>query len=185
MLSWFRSRAEDRRRAIDLYGAVVTQARQPVFFASHDVLDTPEGRTALIILLMFPVLERLQAGGPRERRVARYLSETFVTDIDDCLREMGVGDMSVPKKVKRAAQALGERGLSYRRAVASPDPVAALADELAATIPGLEQSPSGARALAEMTLASNARLRAAPLETLVAGSVQLSGTAPAAPLAQS
>ncbi len=184
MLSWFRSRAEDRRRAIDLYGAVVTQARQPAFFAEHGVLDTPEGRTALIILLMFPVLERLQtAGGPRERRVARYLSETFVTDIDDCLREMGVGDMSVPKKVKRAAQALGERGLSYRRAIASSDPVAALADELAATIPGLEQNPSGARALAGMTLSTNARLRAAPLDTLAAGSVQLS--APAAPIAQS
>ncbi len=171
MLSWFRSRAEDRRRAIDLYGAVVTQARQPSFFAGHGVSDTPEGRTALIILLMIPVIERLQAGTKRDRRTARYLSETFVTDIDDCLREMGVGDMSVPKKVKRAAQAMGERGVSYRNAAAGGE--AALAQELAATIPGLSQNPDGARALARMTLETAARLAAIPADQLRSGTVEL------------
>lgn len=175
MLSWFRRRAEDRRTAIDFYGAIVTQARQPAFFASHGVLDTPEGRTALIILLMYPALERLQSAGAREQRVARYLSETFVTDIDDCLREMGVGDMSVPKKVKRAAQALGEHCLAYRRAAGAQDPATALAAELATTIPGLEQNPSAARALARMTLDTSARLGAAPVDQVRAGKVQLCG----------
>ena len=97
MLSWFRSRAQDRRTAIDLYGAIVTHAREPAFFARHGVLDTPEGRTAMIIVLMFPLLERLQGAGARERRVARLVGETFVTDVDDSLREMGVGDLSVPE----------------------------------------------------------------------------------------
>jgi cytochrome b pre-mRNA-processing protein 3 len=63
VLSWFRSRAQDRRTAVDLYGAIVTQARRPEFFDRDGVLDTPEGRTAMIILLMFPVLERLSRGG--------------------------------------------------------------------------------------------------------------------------
>jgi cytochrome b pre-mRNA-processing protein 3 len=154
----------------------VAQARQPAFFASHGVLDTPEGRTALIILLMFPALDRLQAsGGTRERRLARYMSETFVTDIDDCLREMGVGDMSVPKKVKRAAQALGERCVAYRRAAGAPDPATALADELATTIPGLDLNPSGAKALALMTLDTSARLRAAPVDQVLAGKIDFAG----------
>ncbi len=120
----------------------------------------------MIILLMFPLLERLQSGDDGERRLARLLAETFVTDIDDSLREMGVGDLSVPKKVKRAAQALGERCLAYRRGAAASEPVSALAREIGGTVPGLDHHPEGAEALARMTLASLAALRAAPAESL-------------------
>jgi cytochrome b pre-mRNA-processing protein 3 len=161
-----RRRAQDRRTAIDFYGAIVAQARRPVFFERHGVLDTPEGRTSMIILLMFPLLERLQGGEAGERHLARLLAETFITDIDDSLREMGVGDLSVPKKVKRAAQALGERCLAYRRAAASSEPVPALALEIGGTVPGLDRHPEGAEALARMTLASVAALRAVPAESL-------------------
>ncbi|MGE3227854.1 MAG: ubiquinol-cytochrome C chaperone family protein [Hyphomicrobium sp.] len=146
----------------------MAQARRPVLFACHGASDTPEGRTSLIILVMFPVLERLQQGGPRGRRIARLLIETFVTDIDDSLREMGVGDLSVPKKVKRAAQALGERCLAYRRAVRGPEPVAALAAEIAATVPGLENAPAGAAVLARVTIEQIARLEPIPVEEFVA-----------------
>jgi cytochrome b pre-mRNA-processing protein 3 len=156
VLSWFRSRAEDRRTAIDLYGAIVAQARRAEFFARHGVEDTPEGRTSMIIVLAFPVLDRLQAGDGKARRVARLLAEAFVTDIDDCLREMGVGDLSVPKKVKRAAQALGERCLAYRAAIRGADPLAALARELASTVPGLERDPAGSESLARFALAAHA-----------------------------
>lgn len=167
MLSWFRNRAQDRRTAIDFYGAIVTHARQPAFFARHGVQDTPEGRTALIILLMFPLLERLQGGTPAEREIARLVCETFITDIDDSLREMGVGDLSVPRKVKRAAQALGERCLAYRRAAAAPEPVPALARELAATVPGLEGRPEDAEALSRLALSILAGLRAVPTGSLL------------------
>ena len=180
MLSWFRSRAEDRRTAIDFYGAIVAQARQPELFAAGGgpdapgigIDDTPEGRAAMIILALFPVLERLQAGSARERRIARGLSETFITDIDDCLREMGVGDMAVPKKVKRAAQALGENCLAYRRALASPEAEKRLEAELATTLPGLANNPQGATALAKLVLAHVAAVNAAPLDQLLAGSIR-------------
>lgn len=167
MLSWFTSRAHDRRTAIDFYGAIVAQARQPAFFTRYGVVDSPEGRTAVIILLLFPLLERLQAGDTRARRVARFLCETFVTDIDDCLREMGVGDLTVPKKVKRAAQALGERCLAYRRAAGGSEPAKVLAEELATSIPGLENDPRAAEALACYTLGVAADLGAVPAEALL------------------
>jgi cytochrome b pre-mRNA-processing protein 3 len=183
VLSWFRSRAQDRRTAIDFYGASVAQARRPAYFAEQGVRDTPEGRTAMIILLMFPLLERLQAGDAGDRRLARLLAETFITDVDDSLREMGVGDLSVPKKVKRAAQAMGERCLAYRNAAAAAEPVAALAREIAATVPGLENHPVGADSLARATLESLARLRDVPTGSLRAAlaqppEVSLSGGAP-------
>jgi cytochrome b pre-mRNA-processing protein 3 len=169
VLTWFRSRAQDRRTAIELYGAVVAQARKPAFFTGAGVRDTPEGRTSVIILLLFPVLERLGAGDAQANRLARYLCETFITDVDDSLREMGVGDMSVPKKVKRAAQALGERSLAYRRAARGSEPVPALAGEIAATMPGLEENPAGADALARLVLKVLADFGTVPLEHLAAG----------------
>lgn len=152
MLAWLRRKAQDRQRAVDLYGVVVAEARRPVFFTSFGVQDTPEGRAGLLILLLFPVLERLQAGSPGAQRFARFLTETYVTDMDDCLREMGVGDMAVPKKVKRAAQALGERCRAYAEAAAGTEPVPALVAELATTIPGLEASPENGEALARFAL---------------------------------
>ncbi|WP_171946516.1 ubiquinol-cytochrome C chaperone family protein [Hyphomicrobium sp. CS1GBMeth3] len=146
----------------------MTRARQPAFFDVHGVQDTPEGRTALIILAMFPVLERLQGAGTGERHAARLLCETFITDVDDSLREMGVGDLSVPKKVKRAAQALGERCLAYSRAVASQEPPEALSHELAITIPGLDSRTSGAEAIAHATLSFRAALQGIETEKLLA-----------------
>lgn len=179
MLSWFRSRAQDRRTAVDFYGVIVTQARRPEFFGGQGVSDTPEGRTAMIILLMFPVLERLAMETPRGNRLARLLSETFVTDIDDCLREMGVGDLSVPKKVKKAAHALGERCALYRAAASAPEPAAALAAELAETIPGLDRSPRAAEALARYTLRARADIAAAPVSSLLEGRITFPDSAAA------
>jgi len=151
----------------------VAQARQPAFFTRYGVVDSPEGRTGVIILLLFPLLDRLQGGATRARRVARFLCETFVTDIDDCLREMGVGDLSVPKKVKRAAQALGERCLAYRRAAGAPEPTKALAHELATSIPGLEDDPRAAEALACYTLGLAADLDEVSPEALLSGPAAL------------
>lgn len=158
-------------RAIELYGAIVAQARQPAFFTDLSVEDTPEGRTGLLILLLFPVIERFQNGGAEGQRLARLLIETFVTDIDDCLREMGVGDLSVPKKVKRAAQALGERCLAYRRAAAGSRPAEALAQEISLTVPGLAGRDPEARALATLILGRLADFASVPAAALAARDV--------------
>jgi cytochrome b pre-mRNA-processing protein 3 len=125
----------------------------------------------MIILNMFPVFEALQLAGPRGRTVARLVSETFVTDIDDYLREEGVGDLTVPKKVKRAAQALGERCLGYHRALNAPDPAAALAAEIGATVPGLEANPEAAAALARYTLSACKGLSDRPDTDVIAGRI--------------
>ena len=178
MLAWFRRRAQDRQTAVDLYGAVVAEARRPLIFERFGVQDTPEGRAGVVILAVFPVLERLKAGSPRARRVARLIAEAYVTDVDDCLREMGVGDMSVPRKVKRAAQALGERCNAYGKAARAPTPVAALAAELSSTVPGLEETPAGAAALARFALATIERLEAEPEETVLAGRLPFAPLSP-------
>lgn len=169
VLSWFRRRAEDGRRAKDFYGASVTQARRPVFFATMGVSDTPEGRTGMIMLHLFLILDRLRRLGQAGEPLARALTETFVTDMDDCLREMGVGDLSVPRNVKRAAAELRARSLAYRRAMEGSG--AALAAELATTIPGLGSVSDGAEQLARYTCAAARHLDTLPESTLLAGRV--------------
>jgi cytochrome b pre-mRNA-processing protein 3 len=171
VLSWFSSEAQARRTALKLYGAVVAQARQPGFFAVLGVSDTPEGRTDMIILHLFIVLERLNAAGAEGRKTARALSEIFVTDIDDCLREMGVGDLSVPKKVKRAAQAMGERCQAYQRAATSAPDESLLAPEIASTVSGLGADPASAAALARYVLTGRSHVAAMSDSVLLAGEV--------------
>jgi cytochrome b pre-mRNA-processing protein 3 len=117
MLQWIRRRASAGRRAKELYGGVVTAARQPIFYERLRVPDTPEGRFELVSLHLFLALESL---GQQDRTgdVKQRMIEAFVTDMDDCMREMGVGDLSVPKKVRRAAAAFYERASQYRRGLA-------------------------------------------------------------------
>jgi cytochrome b pre-mRNA-processing protein 3 len=121
MLQWFRRRAEAIRRAQELYGSVVTAARQPLFYKDMGVPDTPEGRFELVSLHLFLALESLNQQWSAELDLTQRTIEAFVTDMDDCMREMGVGDLAVPKKVKRAAAAFYERAGAYRRGLSQPE----------------------------------------------------------------
>ncbi len=114
MLQWLRSRSHIRRKAGEIYGAVVAAARQPAFYRQYRVPDTPEGRFEMVALILFLVLERVKQVTPGGAALTQGAIEAFVTDMDDCMREMGVGDLTVAKKVKRAAAAFYERAGNYR-----------------------------------------------------------------------
>jgi cytochrome b pre-mRNA-processing protein 3 len=119
MLQWFRRRTVVGRTAEELYGSVVTAARQPAFYRDNGVPDTPEGRFELIALHLFLALDGIRQKDVAATELSQRTIETFVTDMDDCMREMGVGDMAVGKRVKRAAAAFYERAGAYRRGLAA------------------------------------------------------------------
>lgn len=121
MLRWFKAKAQYRRTAGDIYGAVVAAARTPAYYSALSVPDTPEGRFDMVALTMFLVLEPLKSAGAGGTALAQGVIEAFVQDMDDCMREMGVGDLTVPKKVKRAAAAFYERAGAYRAALSVAD----------------------------------------------------------------
>lgn len=98
MLHWFRRRAEVQRTAEKLYGSVVAAARNPGFYRGMGVPDTPEGRFELVALHLFLMLEGLKGQNAADPELAQRTIEAFVTDMDDCMREMGVGDMVVGKR---------------------------------------------------------------------------------------
>lgn len=121
MLKSFRFRSQTRRKAGKIYGAVVTQSRQPDFYAALGVADTPVGRYEMLVLHLILVLERLRAQGVADSRLDRLLVERFVADMDDSLRELATGDLAVPKKVRRAATGLYDRMMDYREGLAAED----------------------------------------------------------------
>lgn len=156
MLDSFRSRAEMRRKAGEIYGVIVTQARQPNFYAKLGVPDTPAGRYEMVTMHLFLVLERLRRPAGEQAQLPRMLVEAFISDMDDSLRELATGDLAVPKKVRKAATGLYERTVAYRAGLADADG-RALANTFNEHVYGGKVHP-GADSLAKYFLATSAAL---------------------------
>lgn len=119
MFRWFSRRRHLERTAHNLYGSIVAASRRPELFSAYGVPDTVEGRLELLIAHMFLVLERL--GREEENGCAQILVDLFFADMDTSLRELGVGDMAVPKKMRQLASAVNGRWDAYREALATGD----------------------------------------------------------------
>jgi cytochrome b pre-mRNA-processing protein 3 len=116
MLGWLRQRSFTSGIGRKLYDSIVARARAEPFYRDLLVPDTAEGRFELIVLHLYLVLERLRSEGAAGDRLSRAVIEAFVTDMDDSMREFGIGDMGVPRRVKRAAAAVYERSAAYTAA---------------------------------------------------------------------
>ncbi len=115
-----------RRRSIRdaaalAYGRVVEQARQPVFFAGYGVPDTLDGRYELICLHAFLYLYRLKADRPQSAELSQAFFDAMFADLDRALREMGTGDLSVGKHVKRMARGFYGRIRAYQDGIESAE----------------------------------------------------------------
>jgi cytochrome b pre-mRNA-processing protein 3 len=120
ILTRFR-RSSQARSIAALYGAIVAQARSPAFYTSYGVPDTLEGRFDLIVLHLVLLLDRLGRTGDAGRSLGQGLFDEFCRDLDANLREMGVGDLTVPKKMQGFAEAFYGRQAAYLAAFAAAD----------------------------------------------------------------
>ena len=120
MLTWLKSSRDRRQVARSLYGSSVTAARAHNFYAQWGVPDTVQGRFEMIALHVALVLRRLDKEGGAGRRLGLALTEAFVVDMDDTMREMTFGDLAVPREIKRATAALFDRHTAYLAALAAP-----------------------------------------------------------------
>jgi cytochrome b pre-mRNA-processing protein 3 len=114
-----------------LYGAIVAQARLPVFYRSARIPDTLEGRFGVLALNLFAVLHSLAGKGDEGRELAQDLADRFTRDMETVLREQGVGDTVIPKTMRKLAGSSRALLQHYEEAFAN----GRLAEAIAASLP--------------------------------------------------
>jgi cytochrome b pre-mRNA-processing protein 3 len=113
----FRKPRKPLRSTIEaIYGMIVTQAREPLFYRNLGVRDTVNGRFDMLVLHLWIVLRRLR---PMESGavMSQALFDRFCEDMDANLREMGVGDLTVPKRMQAFGEAFYGRTAAYDLAI--------------------------------------------------------------------
>lgn len=144
-----------------LYAAAVAQARQPAFYTALGAPDTLDGRFDLLVLHVHLLCRRLSREGEAGSALAQALFDAMFKDMDRNLREMGVTDPGVPKRIKAMGQAFYGRVAAYENALAGSD--SALAETVARNILGKGAAASAPSAEAQ-TLAAYVRACVAALE---------------------
>jgi cytochrome b pre-mRNA-processing protein 3 len=148
-----------------IYGMIVAQARLPAFYQHYGVPDTVNGRFDMVLLHLWLILRRLRGcadGAP----LSQALLDRFCSDMDDNLREMGVGDLTVPKRMLKFAEAF------YGRTAAYDTGLQAGGDELAQALGRnvlLETDAARAEPLASYVRAAAAGLDATDAPRLLGG----------------
>jgi cytochrome b pre-mRNA-processing protein 3 len=170
-----RFRRNSQARTIHaLYGAIVAQARSVAFYADYRVPDTVEGRFDLLVLHLVLLLNRLgrpaeASGDLGQELLGQELFDAFCRDLDANLREMGVGDLAVPKRMRAFAEAFYGRQAAYLAGLDAADERVfekALARNIFA-----EGNGAGAAQLARYARAAVARLDAQDDGALMRGEV--------------
>lgn len=163
-----RKRQNRRRETIErLYGVIVAQARTPLFYAAWGAPDTIEGRFDVLTLHVWLVNRRLAATGPEGAAWGQELLDLCFEHMDDGLREYGIGDLAVPKKMRSLAEAYLGRAAAYDAALAAGDRVM-LAAALSRNIYGAPDVPA-AGYFADYVFAAAERLNALGSETVIGG----------------
>ncbi len=167
-------RPAHERTGFELYGAAVAAARDPALFETFGVPDTLEGRFEAIALHVAVLVRRLRRDpDPRGAALAQAVFDAMFADMDTNLREMGVGDMSISRRVKNMWEAFHGRAKAYEaplEAADAPGLAAALARNVwRGAVPEDDARPAR---LAAVALNADRALAAQPIDALLAGRAQ-------------
>jgi cytochrome b pre-mRNA-processing protein 3 len=105
-----------------LHDSIAALARDPILFTRHGVADSFEGRFELLALHLALVLRRLAMLPAPAAEVAQDLTDLAFRRLDQGLREIGIGDVAVPRRMKTLARAFYGRASAYHAALGSSDP---------------------------------------------------------------
>lgn len=153
----FRPRTAERP-GLALYSAAVDQARNPAFYRALGVSDEIDARFELYTLHVLLLVLRLRDEPGTEQGVeaAQDLFDVYVSALDNALRELGVHDVTIAKKMRKLGEALYGRMTAYEGSIRAGDE-AALAASLAKNVYETEDAGAG-RALSAYALAARAGL---------------------------
>ena len=161
-----------------LHGEIMAGVRQPALYLDFGVADTFEGRfdvLALLTLLVVRQLAQMPAPGPD---MAQDLTDKMFAELDAAMREMGVGDLAVPKRIKKLAAGFLGRRKAYESALAAggPDELRAALARNVYGVDADQAAPEVAR-LARYVTSLQVFLAQVPMTAFVEGPLQLPGAA--------
>ena len=158
-----------------VYNAIVAQSRQPVFYAQWQVPDTVTGRFDMISLHMALLFRRLRAEAGPQREFSQAVFDLFFKDMDRSLREMGVGDLGVPKKIQKMGNIFFGLLAALNEAMDRND-AAALEEVLARNIYDGEAGPHAA-SLAQYLLSQDRVLTSQSASQITGGAISFEDAA--------
>lgn len=118
---WLGARKRRKEVSEKLFGAVVTQSRRREFYMEYGVPDTLDGRYDMLVVHVALLMIRLQQE-PDGKKLCQSLFDRFFRDMERSLREIGVGDLSVPRHMKRMMRGFNGRAERYRMAFRDSSP---------------------------------------------------------------
>jgi len=161
------------------YTAIMALARRPDHYGDGAVPDSFDGRFDMLAAHVHVVLRRLRSEGVARDDIGQALFDIFFRDMDQAMREAGVGDLGVGKKIREMAQAYYGRAAAYDEALGKAAPVAANAKTVTALAAVLQRNlypdtPEAAdveklKALASNLLALENELAGVTLDDILAG----------------
>lgn len=118
MFGWLRKKDRKQTAAFELYTAMVAQARHPDFYVNLGVPDTMEGRFDLILVHAFVLFRRLKTENG-DRDLAQNIFDVMFADLDQNMREMGIGDVGILKRIRKMSESYHGRIVAYEEGVQS------------------------------------------------------------------
>jgi cytochrome b pre-mRNA-processing protein 3 len=154
-----------------LYASAAHQARDPAFYRELGAADTGEGRFELYSLHVALLVLRLKGQGPPATELSQALFDAFIKALDDGLREMGVGDLVVGKRMRKLGEAFYGRARALEEALQRRPDRAPLDEVMVRTVLEGGGDQAHAPALADYVVRATAWLAGQPLEDLMQGQV--------------
>jgi cytochrome b pre-mRNA-processing protein 3 len=173
ILTQWRARRASRRLIDQLHGKIVAAARRPALFSELGAPDSFDGRFEMVTLFAGLVLRRLTMLPGTGAELADELVDSVFQHFEIALREIGIGDVGVSKRLKRMAEAFYGRNRAYAQGLDEPESDK-LAEALARNVYGVADVALApmSRSLAQLTRAAAEALDRTPLETFARGEVE-------------
>jgi cytochrome b pre-mRNA-processing protein 3 len=161
------AKSPTRKAAERLHAGAAAQARAEALYARMAAPDTVEGRFELLTLHVILLIDRLREGSDEALAVRQALFDAYISNLDGALREMGVGDLSVGKRMRKLGEAFYGRARACEAAFAALPDTRLLGDLLSRTVfdGAADAEPA---ALADYLRRCRDALAAADLATLLA-----------------
>jgi cytochrome b pre-mRNA-processing protein 3 len=153
MLNLFKRKNPYEGAARILYAQALEQTRDPEFYSKFGVPDSFDGRFDLLLLHIFLLMERMLGEPNVGQSFNQALFDVTFADMDQTLREMGIGDMGIPKHMRRMMKAFNGRMHAYSEA-AEPE---AFKEVLAKNLYGTVQEPDAAHITAMLAYVQSVR----------------------------